>query len=64
MVDLERHHLPLVLAGKGQGALRPGRRLRAPKETPMCNLHLSLLQRMGVKADEFGDSTGPLDGLS
>jgi len=65
--DGNRHterDLPLVLAGKGQGSLRPGRRLRAPKETPMCNLHLSLLNRMGVKADKFGDSTGTLDGLS
>ena len=65
--DGNRHtepDLPLILAGKGQGALRPGRRLRAPKETPLCNLHLSLLHRMGVKADKFGDSTGTLDGLS
>ena len=65
--DGNRHterDLPLVLAGKGQGALRPGRRIRAPKETPLCNLHLSLLHRMGVKADKFGDSTGILDGLS
>jgi hypothetical protein len=65
--DGNRHteeNLPLLLAGRGKGALRPGRRLRAPTKTPLCNLHLSLLHRMGVEADSFGDSTGQLDGLS
>jgi len=57
-------NLPLLLAGRGKGTLRPGRRLRAPVKTPFCNLHLALLQRMGVKADSFGDSTGVLQGLS
>ena len=65
--DGNRHdpeNLPLLLAGRGKGALRPGRRLRAPEKTPMCNLHLALLHRMGVMAKSHGDSTGPLDGLS
>ena len=56
-------NLPLLLAGRGKGTLRPGRRLRAPVKTPFCNLHLSLLHRMGVKAESFGDSTGVLEGL-
>ncbi len=58
------HDLPILLAGKGQGSLRPGRRVRAPKNTPMCNLYLSLLDRMGVEAKTFGDGTGRLKGLS
>jgi len=57
------HDLPIVLAGKGKGALRPGRRVRAEKDTPLCNLYVSLLQRMGVDAKRFGDSTGALKGL-
>jgi hypothetical protein len=57
-------NLPLLLAGRGKGALRPGRRLRAPEKTPLCNLYVSLLQRMGVAEKSFGDSTGPLQGLS
>jgi hypothetical protein len=57
-------NLPIALAGHGKGTLRPGRRLRAPAKTPLCNLHLSLLDRMGVKAESFGDSTGRLEGLS
>lgn len=57
-------NLPLLLAGRGKGALRPGRRLRAPEHTPVCNLYLSLLDRMGIQEKSFGDSTGRLEGLS
>jgi hypothetical protein len=56
--------LPIILAGRGKGALRPGRRVRAAKETPLCNLHLAMLHRLGVKEKSFGDSTGVLEGLS
>jgi hypothetical protein len=58
------HNLPIALAGKGKGTLRPGRRIRFAPETPLCNLYLSMLQRMGVQEDTFGDSTGPLAGLA
>jgi len=64
--DGNRHieeNLPLVLAGRGKGTLKPGRRLRAAPKTPMCNLHLALLHRMGAKKASFGDSTGVLEGL-
>ncbi len=65
--DGNRHdpeNLPLILAGRGKGTLRPGRRLRAPEKTPLCNLYLAMLNRMGVKETKFGDSTGPLQGLA
>jgi hypothetical protein len=65
--DGNRHdpeNLPLILAGRGKGTLRPGRRLRAPALTPLCNLHLALLQRRGINEDRFGDSTGVLPGLA
>jgi len=65
--DGNRHdveNLPLILAGKAKGALRTGRRLREPEKTPLCNLHLSMLHRMGVEEKSFGDSTGLLEGLS
>ena len=52
--------LPLLLAGGGAGTIRSGRRLISPKKTPMCNLHRALMERMGVKKDTFGDSTGVL----
>ncbi len=58
------HDLPLLLAGGGCGAIRPGRRLRARPDTPLCNLYLTMLQHVGIERDSFGDSTGPLDGLA
>lgn len=64
--DGNRHieeNLPLLLAGRGNGTLRPGRRLRAAPKTPYCNLHLALINRMGVDEKSFGDSTAALDGL-
>jgi hypothetical protein len=60
----EVEDLPLILAGRGKGTLKPGRRLRAAAKTPFCNLHLALLNRMGVEEATFGDSTGPLSGLA
>ncbi|MCH9656763.1 MAG: DUF1552 domain-containing protein [Planctomycetes bacterium] len=59
----DEHNLPVILAGKGGGTIRPNRRLTAPKDTPLCNLYVSMLNRMGIKADQFGDSTGKLKGL-
>jgi hypothetical protein len=53
-------NIPLVLAGKGAGTLKVGRHIRYPKETPLANLHLTLLDNFGVKRDRLGDSTGPL----
>jgi uncharacterized protein DUF1552 len=50
--------LPLVLVGGGAGTVKGGRHLRFPKDTPMSNLHVSLLQKVGVRAETFGDSTG------
>ena len=64
--DGNRHNnenLPIVMAGKAGGAIRPGRHLRYHFETPMSNLYLSMLERVGVKQDRFGDSTGHLKGL-
>ncbi len=64
MSDGNRHNhddLPVILAGKGSGTLPTGQHLKlANKETPMANLYLSLLDRMGASIDEFGDSTGRL----
>ena len=57
------HDLPIVLAGKGKGTLKPGRRIRFAPETPLCNLYASMLERMGVEEKSFGDSTGKLKGL-
>jgi hypothetical protein len=57
-------NLPILLAGRANGTLQPGRHIRYPKETPLMNLYLSMLDRMGAPADSFGDSTGRLPGLT
>lgn len=54
------HDLPVLLAGRAGGAIEPGRLLASPADTPLCNLWLAMLQRMGVPAARFGDSTQPL----
>lgn len=56
--------LPVVLAGTGNGALRPGRHVRYPKETPMTNLYVAMLDHMGVTPEHIGDSTGELQHLT
>lgn len=56
-------NLPLILAGHGGGSLKPGKRLEAADPTPMCNLHLALASRLGIRLDRFGDSTGMLEGI-
>jgi hypothetical protein len=52
--------IPLLLAGGGAGQLKGGRHIKYPKETPLANLHLTLLDKLGVHLDRIGDSTGPL----
>jgi Protein of unknown function (DUF1552) len=53
--------LPIVLAGGGAG-LKTGRHVRS-LHTPMANLHMTLLDRLGAHVDKLGDSTGSVDGL-
>jgi hypothetical protein len=54
-------NIPLLLAGGGAGTLKGGIHIRYPKETPLANLHLTLLEKFGVHLDRIGDSTGKLD---
>jgi hypothetical protein len=59
--------LPILLTGKGRGTLRPGRILdyldKGDESRKACSLHLSLMDRMGVKLDGFGDATTRLEDL-
>ena len=57
------HNLPTVLAGRAGGTLSPGRHLTYGKDTPLCNLYVSMLERVGAPVERFADSTGPLEGL-
>jgi hypothetical protein len=64
--DGDRHNhddLPILLAGKGGGTVKPGRHLRYAKDTPLMNLYVSLLERVGAPVASVGDSTGRLTDL-
>ncbi len=64
--DGNRHlheDLPTVIAGKARGTIKTGRRVVYRRETPMCNLFLSMMDRMGARMEHFGDATGKLEGL-
>jgi hypothetical protein len=65
--DGNRHNhddLPILLAGSGCGTIATGRHIRYPKETPLNNLWLAMLERIECRIDKLGDSTGVLSGLS
>ncbi len=68
MADSNQHataNLPLLLVGGGIGREPGGRHLKYPSGTPLANLHLTLLDRLGVPTVErIGDSTGRLEHLS
>jgi len=56
-------NLPILVAGGGAGRLKGGRHIRYAEPTPLANLHLTLLERAGVRMDAFADSKGKVDEL-
>ena len=56
-------NLPIILAGGAAGGMKGNRHIRYDKPTPLANLHLTLLDKVGVKLDKFGDSNGKIDNL-
>ena len=65
--DGDRHNhndLPVILAGRGAGYVKPGRHVIYPTDTPLCNLYVSMLQGARVKATNFADSNAALPQLS
>jgi len=64
--DGNRHlheDLPTMIVGRGGNYIKTGRRVVYRRETPMCNLFLTMMDRMGVRMEHFGDATGRLEGL-
>jgi len=64
--DGNRHtheDLPVLMVGRG-GGFRTGSHIVYPKDTPMTNLFLTVLDRMGVPAEKIGDSTGRIEQLT
>ncbi len=56
--------LPTLLAGGAAGRVAGGRHLRYPSDTPLTNLHVAVLDKLGLPVEQFGDSTGTLGYLS
>ena len=56
--------LPLLVAGAAGGKIPGGRHIEFKPDTPMTNLHLTLLDLAGVRVDKLGDSTGGIEGLT
>jgi hypothetical protein len=59
----DHDNLPILVAGGAAGRMKGGRHLRFAKATPLANLHLTLLDKVGVRRDSFGDSRGKVDEL-
>ena len=56
-------NLPILVAGGGAGKLKGGRHIRYEERTPLANLHLTLLEKVGVRMDSFADSKGKVEEL-
>jgi hypothetical protein len=62
--DSNRHtheKLPVMVVGGGNGSVTSGRHIVLKEDTPVANLYMAMLERVGVKKDSFGDSTGTLE---
>jgi hypothetical protein len=56
--------LPILLVGGGAGQIKGGRHVRYPQGTPLANLYLTVLEKLGFPMDRIGDSTGKVEYLS
>ena len=66
MGDPDAHdhsNLPIIVAGGAAGKMRGGRHIRFKDPTPLSNLHLTLLNKVGVPMETFSDSTGTVEEL-
>ncbi len=59
----DHSNLPIVVAGGAAGKMKGGRHVRFTDSTPLSNLHLTLLNKVGVPLETFSDSTGTVDEL-
>jgi len=59
----DHENLPILVAGGAATGLKGGRHIQYKDGTPLANLHLTLLDRVGVHPDSFGDSSGKMDDL-
>ena len=62
--DHDHDNLPTVITGRGNGLFHLGRHVTYPNETPLANLHVAMMNKMGIPAETFADSKGKLGYLS
>jgi hypothetical protein len=66
MSNSDRHNnspLPIILVGGANGKLKGGRQIVPPENTPVANLHLTVLNMLGIPQDKFSNSTGLIAGV-
>src|SRR5690606_21606022 len=66
MSNSDRHNnypLPVILVGVANGKLKGGRHVVPPERTPIANLHLTVLNKLGIEREKLGDSTGFISGV-
>jgi len=62
--DVHDHvNLPILVAGGGAGRMKGGRHIRYAQPKPLANVHLTLLDKVGVRIDSFADSQGKIEEL-
>ena len=54
-------NLPIIIAGGGAGKMKGGRHIKYAEPRPLADLHLTLLEKVGVRMDAFADSKGTID---
>jgi hypothetical protein len=59
----DHENLPILIAGGAASGLKGGRHIKYDKGMPLANVHLTLLDRVGVHLDSFGDSSGKVEDL-
>ena len=59
----DHENLPIIVVGGAGCGMKGGQHIRYTEQTPLGNLHLTLLDRVGVRLDSFGDSTGKIEHL-
>ena len=59
----DHKNLPILVAGGAAGGMKGGRHIRYKEPTPLANLHLTLLDKVGVRLDSFQDSDGTVEEL-
>jgi len=66
MSDGNRHdpdNLPILVGGRGGGALQTGQHISVDGMVPLCNLYATMLQKLGIDTTSFGDSNGLIAGI-